>query len=80
MRRTMGMFLVLLAELFNRPKPRYQQRFEKILDKHGTQVLVLALTETGSGDQVHYLKFSAIAYVENPRIDEEVVKSGQFTT
>jgi hypothetical protein len=80
MRRTMGMFLVLLAELIKRSKPRYQKRFEKILERHGSQVVILTPTQTDSDEYAYDPELSTTVFVENLTIDEKIVKAGAFTT
>lgn len=53
---------------------------EKVLEKHGSPVVVLKPVQTGSNEYAYNPELSTIAFVENLGVHEEIVKAGQFTT
>ena len=75
MRRTMGMFLVILAEYFTRRKPMQQRIFEYRLERFSSPVTIFK-PKDGGGYEARY---NVKALIKHLRAQDDLVQAGLFT-
>ena len=85
MRRSMGIFIVVMALLHLRPKPAPQRRFEYLLRRHGANVTIIKPVENGTdefGNPIYVFerRVETQALISRLKADEEIVEAGKFTT
>jgi len=85
MRRTAGMFLMVIGDYFLRSKSLVQKQFENMLERFGSSVTVFKRKQSsvdsfGNPVLTYEAAFDAKPYVASLKANERVVAAGLFTT